>query len=394
MLGVSAPWKVTSVTLDIPAKQLIVNIELEPGIKWIHPETKQPANIHKWTERTWRDLDSVSFATIIKAKVPSIKYADGKIEEVAVSWAERYQRYTRQFEQQVIMWLKACGNVSKVAECLNLHWQTVDRIMKRAVERGLMKRDHQIIRHIGIDEKSFRKGHVYASVMNDLENNRVWDLVEGRKQKSSDKLFETLSKKQRDAVEAVVMDMWIAFENSALKKTPNADIVYDKFHVSAHLNKAVDNVRKNENRKLLSEGDSTLSKTKYKWLRSYEDLREDRSFQELYNSNLNTSRAWRFKEAFRHFWGYRYKNAAERFFEEWYNGVLESKIEPLIKVANMLAKRFSGILNYLKHGITNAGSEGMNSLIARISANARGLRSFETLRTRVLFFLGKLDLSI
>ena len=64
------------------------------------------------------------------------------------------------------------------------------------------------------------------------------------------------------------------------------------------------------------------------------------------------------------------------------------------KVADMLANRLQGLLNYLKHRITNAASEGMNSLVARILANARGLRSFAQFRIRVLFFLGKLDLSI
>jgi len=64
------------------------------------------------------------------------------------------------------------------------------------------------------------------------------------------------------------------------------------------------------------------------------------------------------------------------------------------KVAAMLANRFQGLLNYIKRRITNAASEGLNSLVARIIANARGIHSFDRFRIRVLFFLKKLDLSI
>lgn len=96
-------------------------------------------------------------------------------------WAERYQRITKLLAQAVIIWLEACGDVSKVAEIMRLDWGTMNTIMKAAVERGLLRREKEVIEHAGMDEKSFRRGHIYASILNDLDNNRVWDLVEGRK---------------------------------------------------------------------------------------------------------------------------------------------------------------------------------------------------------------------
>lgn len=133
----------------------------------------------------------------------------------------------------------------------------------------------------------------------------------------------------------MAMDMWAAFENAATELLPNADIVHDKFHVSAHLNKAVDNVRKEEHRELMSAGDDTLKKSKYLWLRNFPDLRCEPSFQELYNANLKTSKAWRFKEAFTAFWDYIYQVPAEKFFRHWWRSVKRSKLEPLKKVADM-----------------------------------------------------------
>ncbi len=394
ILGLESPWSVSDVDIDMTTNRVVVRVKIDRTTKWFHPETREPATLHKWTERKWRHLDTCQYETVIEANVPSVKYRDGTIEEVAVPWADRYQRFTKLLEQVVIMWLGACGNVDKVASTMRLDWQTVNRIMERAVERGLLRREDEVITKVGVDEKSFRKGHVYASILNDLDNNRVWDLVEGRTTRNAKDLFETLSVEQRAGVEAVAMDMWAAFENAASELLPNADIVHDKFHVSAHLNKAVDVVRKEEHRELMSAGDETLKKSKYLWLRNFPDLRCEPSFQELYNANLKTSKAWRFKEAFAGFWDYIYQAPAEKFFKEWHRGVKRSKLEPLKKVANMLANRLWGLLNYLKHRITNAASEGMNSLVARVIANARGLRSFRTLRVRVLFFLGKLDLAV
>lgn len=394
ILGLEKPWSVKKVDLDMAANRVVIVVEIDRSTKWFDPETFERATLHKWTERRWRHLDTCQFETIIEASVPSVKYRDGRIEEVAVPWADRYQRFTKLMEQAVIMWLQACGNVDKVAAAMRLDWQTVNRIMEKAVERGLLRREDEPITKVGVDEKSFRRGHVYASILNDLDRNRVWDLVEGRSTRNAMELFETLSERQRAGVEAVAMDMWAAFESAAAEILPDADIVHDKFHVSAHLNKAVDEVRREEHRELMAAGDDTLKKSKYMWLKNFPDLRCEPSFQELYNANLKTSKVWRFKEAFAAFWDYIYRAPAEKFFEDWHRAVKRSKLEPLKKVADMLANRLWGLLNYLKHRITNAASEGMNSLVARVIANARGLRSFRTLRVRVLFFLGKLDMAV
>lgn len=95
---------------------------------------------------------------------------------------------------------------------------------------------------------------------------------------------------------------------------------------------------------------------------------------------------------FRHFWSYRYEGSARKFFKEWFGWASRSRLKPIIKVARMLKARFENIITYLCHPITNAVTEGLNSKIQAIKANARGFRSFANYRTRILFFCGKLDL--
>ena len=358
VLGLEQPWKVVDVDLNMEANRVVVRVELESGVRWGDPEAREAATVHKWTERRWRHLDTCQFETVIEARVPSVKMRDGSVKEVAVPWADRYQRFTKLLEQTVVMWLEACGNVGKVAAAMRLDWHTVNRIMRRAVTRGLERRDQEVIAKVGVDQKSFLRGHVYASILTDLAEHRVWDMVEGRKKENARELFGTLTEGQREGVVAVAMDMWPAFESAAAELLPNADIVHDKFHVSAHLNKAVDEVRRTEHRELKRAGDDTLSKSKYLWLRGFDDLRHELTFQQLYQSNLRTSRACRFKEAFKAFWDYIYKTPAAKFLKDWHRAVMRSRLEPVKKVAAMLANRSWGLLNYIKHRITNAASEG------------------------------------
>lgn len=120
ILGISSPWKIVNVELNMEAKRVVIRAEVDRTTQWGHPETKQPASLHKWTERTWRHLDTCQFETVIEANVPSVKHRDGSIEEIAVPWADRYQRITKLLAQAVIIWLQACGNVSKVAEIMRL----------------------------------------------------------------------------------------------------------------------------------------------------------------------------------------------------------------------------------------------------------------------------------
>ena len=175
----------------------------------------------------------------------------------------------------------------------------------------------------------------------------------------------------------------------------NADIVHDKFHVSKYLNDAVDQVRRAEHKRLRARGDSSLTGTKYDWLRSLPDKRcaQAVALRDLYQANLKTSRAWALKESFAAFWDYRYPKSAERFFDAWTTRAMRSRIEPIKSVVKMLRRHRAGLVNYAKHRITNAAAEGFNSIIQTIKANARGFSSFANFRTRILFFCGKLDLT-
>lgn len=397
LLGLKTPWSVKSVDLSLTDQRVVVEVILKRGQVWADPtDSTKRAHINGWTERQWRHLDTCQFETLIKARVPQLKYSDGTVEELAVPWAERYSRVTLLMEAFVVKLLHACPTTQGVCELTRLAWSTVNGIMVSAVERGMLRRSEDDVPHLGLDEKSSERGHTYVSILTDIDRSRVLDLVPERKLAAAKSLLETLSPTQRASVKAVAMDMWPAFMSAVQTCIPQADIVHDRFHVSKYLGEAVDTVRKQEHRSLALAGTSPLTGSKWAWLKSYADGRSSEavSFRALNQLNLKTSRAWRIKETFTQFWCYHYTGAAQRFFAAWSNNAMRSRLEPIKKVVKMLRRHLTGLLNYSEHRINNACAEGFNSAIQLIKANARGFRNFINYRARILFHCGKLDMSL
>src|SRR5215813_7411542 len=110
-------------------------------------------------------------------------------------------------EGMAIAWLRHASQKA-VGEQLRLNWDEIHGIMERAVERGLVRRQAEKIPYLGVDEKAFRKGHKYLTLVNDLSRNRVLYVAQDREQRSLDGFWPTLTEEQRESVEAVAMDMW------------------------------------------------------------------------------------------------------------------------------------------------------------------------------------------
>jgi transposase len=270
----------------------------------------------------------------------------------------------------------------------------VDQILRRAVARGLSPRELEALSHVGIDQKSFRSGQSSISLLTDLKQSRVLDVVEGRTQAAAEALWDRLSAEQRQQIEAVAVDMWEPFMKASQAQAPQAELVHDKFHVAAHSNEAVDQVRRAEHKELMAAGDETLKGSRQLWLYNPMHFSDEQaaSFAALKDSGLKVARAWAAKELFTKLWTYRYEGSARRFFKQWFGWASRSRLKPLIKVAKRLKSHLENILTYLRHPITNAVTEGLNSKIQMIKSNARGFRSFDNYRIRILFFCGKLNL--
>jgi len=390
-LGLKEPWRVKAVRMDVAARR--VEVELECA-KTVWSEGGERLHVQGYEERKWRHLDTMQFETVLLARVPRVKYPGGRTEMVRVPWAEPHGRFTLQYECFAIEVLLACHSVSAACALLGLDWSSAQRIIDRAVERGLARRSLEGIERVGMDEKSFGRGQDYIAVLNDLGKGRVLEVTLGHDTESGRRLWQTFTPEQRGGVQAAAMDMSAGFALATRIEAPQVKIVFDRYHVSALLNKAVDEVRRSEHRARQQEGDDILKGSKQLWLYNPANLSEERfeAFQKLWAINLKTSRAWLVKENFVGFWEEEGIWLGEKYFKSWYNHAIRTQLEPIKKAARSLKKHVEGLLNYFEYPISNALSESINSRIQSLKATARGFRSFAHYRTRILFFLGKLHL--
>jgi transposase len=186
-------------------------------------------------------------------------------------------------------------------------------------------------------------------------------------------------------------------QTCALPILPEAGgkIVFDKFHIAKHLGEAVDRVRRRENKTLRAAGDDRLAGTRYDWLRNPAAMepKDRREFAELRKSELKTARAWALKEAAMALFSYVYERPARKHFRWWHGWAVRSRLQPMIETARMLKRRLENVLTYLRHRITNAASESINSKIQWVKYTARGFRNKKNFQVAIYFHCGGLDMA-
>lgn len=397
ILGLTMPWHVARVELKTEAQRVDVWLAHAPT-RWACPEcdASLPTFDHADT-RTWRHLDTCQFQTHLHAAIPRVQCPTHGVKQVRVPWAEPRSRFTLLMERLVIDLILQCSTVTGACAIVGLSWDEAWGIMQRAVARGQRRKAAQPIRYLGVDEKAFRKGHRYHTIVCDLDRSTVEFVAEERKTESLAAYYRQLTEAQTSAIHAVAMDMWEPYVLATRDGLPGGAerIVFDRFHIMREMTKAVDTVRKQEHRAFVRAGDaSPLTGMKYIWLFSEENLPDYHTdtFATLQALNLKVGRAWAIKEALRALWTFRQGAAVQRFFSQWYAWAIRSQLEPVKKVAGMLKRHLDGVLRFVKHPITNGVAEGLNSKIMTIKRKAGGFRNPQHFTTAIYFHCGGLDL--
>ena len=394
ILGLTPPWTVVTVDLDIKGQQVTITVDAGEG-PFPCPECQTVVPGYDRKERRWRHLDTCQFTTWIVAEVPRVECPTHGVKQLRVPWAEPGSQFTALFERFAIDVLQECA-VQGGADLLRISWDEAWGIEERAVRRGLARRGHGVVAHLGVDEKAIVKHHTYLTVVADLDRSRVLYLAEDRKEESLDGFWPTLTPAQQEGIQAIAMDMWEPYIQSTREHLEDAatKIVFDKFHIEKHLHEAVDKVRKAEHRALRKADDDRLTGTKYLWLMRPHRMTaaQRQTFRLLKASELDVARAWTLKERFRQFWGYVYPRAATTFFTRWFWHATHSRLQPMAKVAWLIRTHFVNILTYLTHHLTNAGLEAVNATIQWVKKTARGFRNVEHFKTAIYFHCGGLDL--
>ena len=390
-LGLQAPWEVVDAAFDPAGGHLDLQLGFASGARFACPCCgAQHQGVHDTLERTWRHLNFFQYQALLHAKVPRVRcQACGKTSQVPVPWAREGSGFTLLMEALLVSLCQAMP-VRQVAQLLAVSDMRVWRTLDHYVDQARAQEDFSMVSSIGLDETAARRGHDYISLFHDLDAGRLLFGCEGRKSEVLDSFAEDLEAHAGCAenVKAVCVDMSASYRSGIETHLPWAEITFDEFHVIQLVNKALDEVRRQE-----VKDHPCLKRTRYIWLKDKRDWSNHQTieFHDLKRLNLKTHRAFRIKEALREiFHTAPDRQSAEPLLERWYSWARRCRIEPIKKVAKTLKDHWEGILNAFDSKLTNARVEAANGRIQAAKAKARGYGTTRHLITISYLIAGKL----
>ena len=331
-------------------------------------------SIRKWRE--WRDLSMRKLRLILRYQPRRVQCPGCGVRVEGFAWAEPWARVTRALANAAASLARELS-WQGTARHFGLNWKTVAGVVQRAVRYGLRHRKRAPVHMIGIDEVSRRKGQVYLTVVYDLERRVLLWVGEDRTEEAGKKFFtQELGKRRCSTLRVVCMDMWAAYVNLVRKHAPQAQILFDRFHIVKHLQEAVDEVRRSEVRRLTGKEKTTFKSTRWLLLKNPWNLTNEQKerLSTLVRWNSPIVRAYYLKESFQLFWDYKQEKRAQDLLSKWMNSAMRSRLEPFKKFVRMLRSHLDGILPWTKLHLSNGAVEGMNNKIKSISHRSFGFR--------------------
>lgn len=292
-------------------------------------------------------------------------------------------RMTKAFMQYAFD-LLSIMTIKDATKVLGVSWNVAKLLHKMKLTKLYKKISIKNVRYISMDEFAIRKGHTYMTVFTDIESGRIIFAVEGRRKEDIEPFLQELKKKAKN-LQAIAMDMSTSYIPAVQETLPGIDIVFDHFHVNAIMNKALDEIRKEEQAKLNEEEKKVLKGNRFLFLSNYENLIEEKKgkLEAILQINAPLFKAHCLKEQFRGFWDLSSREEAEKFLDQWSFDAVSSGVKKLSKLANTLRRHWTGLLNYFKHRITNAAAEGINNKIKTMKRQAYGFRDMEYFKLRL-----------
>lgn len=391
-LGLSSPWYVERAEFLLSEsdshKELHLYLNFERGYKFPLVDGSSTTS-YDTLSRTWQHLNFFEHRCYLHARVPRIKTGDGQIHQVPVPWARENSGFTLLFEAYTMMLIEFEMPVSKVSTCVKATAPRIWRVFNYWINLALSKDSLETVTQVGMDETSRKKGHNYVTLFADLERRRVVHVCEGKDAATVDSFAKSLEAKggSKDKIEIVSMDMSPAFISGVMDNFPNAQLVFDKFHLIQSLNTTLDDVRKAERK-----GNDLLKGHKYTVLKKYTNLslkkKEELDYVLMMYPKLGE--AYRLRELFTDVFTIPDPEEAKGYLWFWCDMAMHAKIEPYKKFVSMIKSHWSGVAAYFDKRVTNGVLEGINSKIQLAKRRARGYRDVNNYINMIYFLSGKL----
>ena len=442
-LGLAPPWQVTSVEFDQEGGTLQIGLNFARGSRFGCPCEDCPESacpVHDTVEKTWRHLDFFEHQAFLTARVPRVDCPTHGVHLVAVPWARPGSGFTLLMEVAMLTFAKQMP-IAPLAAMAREHDTRIWRVIEHHVNVTRAGLDFSGVTKVGCDETSARRGQDYVSLFMDLETRRVMFATPGKDAETVKAFAEDLTAHggaPKIQVEEVCCDMSPAFISGitkylaeqpaeaeaqvtdttaeAVEVTTSAavatadptgqgtgerdetevelhcpQIIFDRYHVVAKANEAVDEVRRAE-----SKTRPELKRSRYVWLKNEANLtvrqREKLAWLTRPSMQLKTTRAARWRDDFNEFYNKTDPEEAEAYLKRWCYGAKRSRLEPIKEFVATVESHWDGIIAWQQSRLSNGLLEGTNSLVQAAKRRARGYRSKAKMITIIYLIAGKLPL--
>ena len=379
--------RVKQVQHDLSENKLTLYCDCDRRFRTTIPSDSGVAGINRYVRRTIRDIPMCGYDCHIEIELAQVVTNDGKRRMESTEFVDSANRYTKRF-CRLVSGLCRHMTIQAVSRHLSVRWETVKNIDKKYLESSLPALEPEKLtglKYIGVDEVARAKGHDYMTVVYDMVKGHLIWVGTGRTADVFSGFLDQLPDKTAEKIEAVAMDMGLSYQKAVRDSLPNADIVFDRFHVMQNYSKAIKNQRKIEFRKADKAGKDLFKGTHYLVLKNSDKLtsKQAEKLQKLLDNNSNLNMLYIMKEQLQQLWSAETVEIMDDKLEAWSKLADESGMTYLKKFAKSLRSHRVGICNYAKHNLTSARIEAGNISIGMIRKRARGIRDTEYFKLKI-----------
>jgi transposase len=361
------------------------------------PHCRRRCPGYDWGEgrRRWRALDLGTTFAYLEAEAPRVSCKRHGVLVAAVPWARHDSNFTRSFEDQV-SWLAVQTSKTAVSQLMRIAWRTVGWICERVMAEETATRDlFAGLKRIGVDEISIRKGQRYLTVVVDHDSGRLVWAAPGRDRKTVEQFLELLGKERCQQIKLVSCDMASWITGPVSQRCPNASVCYDPFHLVQLATDALDEIRREVWNEARRQGQQQLARelkgARFALWKNPANLTERQKLKLARVQKLNQRlyRAYLISQQLREIYRVPLEHAII-LLDGWLRWARRCRLEPFVKLANTITQQRSGIEAAIRHGLSNARVEQVNTQLRLITRRAYGFHSPHAVIALAMLSLGGL----
>ena len=379
--------RVNEIVLNKHYKEVHILCQRDKRRKVIDPLTGRKGTVNRYVKRQVQDLPIFGYPCYVEIELAQVFISKNERRIEQCDFVDKGCRYTQRY-CHLISGLCRHMSILAVSRHLNIRWESIKNIDKAYLEKTLPALNPEQLtglKYIGVDEVARAKGHDYMTVIYDMVEGHLIGVETGRTAEVLMTFLNRLPKDTADGIEAVAMDMGPSYQKAVRDILPNADIVFDKFHVVKNYSDVIKNQRRIEFRRANKSGKELLKGSHYLLLKNEKKLTDTQSEQlkNILEENQNLNILYLMKEQLQALWNNTDFDTMESELEHWCTLADQTNMTYLKSFAKSLRKNKQGICNYAKHQLTSARIEAGNVSIGLIRKRARGIRDTEYFKLKI-----------